>query len=405
MTPKNRTKKKNFLEGLFLQNYPAQSRFAEAFRSLRTNLHFSFSEGEIQSILVSSAGPEEGKSTVSANLAYTLAQSDKRVLLIDADMRKPKVSQLIPPSKIGLSFLLSNVFEINIDSGALTEFGTSDLLWLAGFQKKTGALCLTENDEKVNIYIKKGKLFDVHWLTRPEEKRLANLLIKNQILTAEQIEDAISHQKNTRQQLGFILLSMGYVKEDDLSGFIRIHIIESLQTALRMKSGTFFFEKLPLSHYEKPSYSPPDLPALLQRVIIGEEDIPYLQAMTYGSIKKTETENLFIMPCGPIPKNPGELLSTQQMSFFISFLKRRFDFLVFDTPPIIPASDALILAPFVDGVLLVAKAGKTNRQLVKKAVDQVKSSRANLLGVVLNQLDFKREGYYKYYTEYYGKTE
>jgi capsular exopolysaccharide synthesis family protein len=147
------------------------------------------------------------------------------------------------------------------------------------------------------------------------------------------------------------------------------------------------------------------MPTLLQRVIIGEEDIPYLQQMIYGSIKKTETENLLIMPCGPLPKNPGELLSTQQMSFFISFLKRRFDFIVIDTPPIIPASDALILAPFVDGTLLIARAGKTNRQLVKKAVDQIKASKANLLGVVLNELDFKREGYYKYYTKYYGKTE
>ena len=405
MTTKGRVTKKNFLEGLFLQNYPDQSRFAEAFRSLRTNLHFSFAEGEIQSVLVTSAGPEEGKSTVSANLAYTLAQSGKRVLLIDADMRKPKVSHLGGSLQSGLSPLLSGVFEINIDSGGLGEFGTSDLLWLAAFQKRTGALCLTQEEDKVNIYIKKGKLFDVHWLTRPEEKRLANLLIKNQILTAEQIQDAISHQKTTQQQLGFILLSLGYLKEDDLAGFIRIHIIESLQAALRMKSGNFFFEKLPLSYFEKPSYAPPDIPALLQRVIIGEEEIPYLQKLVYGSIKKTEIQNLFVMPCGPIPNNPAELLSTHQMSFFISFLKRRFDFMVIDTPPIMPASDALILGPMVDGLILVARAGKTNRQLVKKAIENINTSRANLLGLVLNQMDFKREGYYKYYTKYYGKTK
>ena len=111
------------------------------------------------------------------------------------------------------------------------------------------------------------------------------------------------------------------------------------------------------------------------------------------------------MPCGPIPNNPAELLSTHQMSFFISFLKRRFDFMVIDTPPIMPASDALILGPMVDGLILVARAGKTNRQLVKKAIENINTSRANLLGLVLNQMDFKREGYYKYYTKYYGKTK
>jgi len=395
----------SFLDGLYLGNYPSQSRYAESFRSLRTNLHFSFAEGEFQSVLVTSAGPEEGKSTVAANLAYTLAQAEKRVLIIDADMRKPKLSSLRPGLKnIGLSHLLSSVFEVNIDSGSLEEFGTSDLLWLAAFQKRTGVLHLTEKENKVNIYIKKGELTDVTWISRPEEKRLATLLVKNQILTKNQIQDAFIQQKNTQQQLGFILLSLGYIKEQDLIGFIRLHIIESLRQALQMKTGSFFFEKLPLAYFERPRFNPPDLPKVLQQVIIGEEEIPYIQKLVYSCIAKTESEHLFLLPCGPLPRNPAELLATQQMVFFLSFLKRRFDFIVIDSPPILPASDALILAPHADGVLLVARAGKTNRQFVKKAVEQIKLSKANLLGVVLNQLDFKKERYYKYYTKYYGKT-
>lgn len=395
-----------FLGGLYLGTFSPQSRYSESFRSLRTNLHFSFAEGEFQSILVTSTGPEEGKSTVSANLAHSLAQSDRRVLMLDADMRKPRLSELRPSlQNIGLSHLISNVLEVNIESGTLSEYGPSDLLWIASFQKRTGVLQLTENDETVKIYIKKGEMTDVHWVTRPEDQRLATLLVKNNFLSKEQIKDAFLHQQSTKQKLGFILLSMGYIKKEDLSGFLRIHLIESLRVALRMKEGSFKFETLPLSFFEKPLYTPEDLPDILQKVIIGEEETPFLTKLAYSSIARTDMENLFLMPCGPIPKNPAELLSTKQMSFFLSFLKRRFDFIVIDSPPILPASDALILAPKVDGVLLVVQAGKTNRQLVRKSIEQLQMSKSNLLGLVLNKVDYKKEGYYKYYSKYYGKTE
>jgi Mrp family chromosome partitioning ATPase len=80
-----------------------------------------------------------------------------------------------------------------------------------------------------------------------------------------------------------------------------------------------------------------------------------------------------------------------------------FDVLVIDSPPILPASDALILAPNTDGVLLVIKAGELNRDMVGRAIEQLRNTKANLLGVVLNYVDTKREGYYKYYYKYYSK--
>ncbi|MDY7038492.1 MAG: capsular biosynthesis protein, partial [Thermodesulfobacteriota bacterium] len=64
---------------IFLDHYPAHSRFAESYRTLRTNIHFSFSEKEFRSILITSAGEKEGKTTTVANLAYTMAQTGKTV--------------------------------------------------------------------------------------------------------------------------------------------------------------------------------------------------------------------------------------------------------------------------------------------------------------------------------------
>ena len=70
--------------------------------------------------------------------------------------------------------------------------------------------------------------------------------------------------------------------------------------------------------------------------------------------------------------------------------------------PILPASDALLVAPQTDGVVLVTKAGLMNRELVKNAVESLNAAHSNVLGIVLNQVDVKREGYYKYYHKYYS---
>jgi len=88
------------------------------------------------------------------------------------------------------------------------------------------------------------------------------------------------------------------------------------------------------------------------------------------------------------------------MSFLLSYLTRRFDILVIDSPPILLASDALLIAPLTDGVVLIVKAGQMKRELVKKSVNQLQTARANLIGVVLNQVD-KEDSYYKYYSDYY----
>ncbi|WP_150269449.1 CpsD/CapB family tyrosine-protein kinase [Paenibacillus tepidiphilus] len=85
-----------------------RSPVSEAFRTLRTNIDFSSIDEQIQIIMVTSTGPEEGKSTVTANLAAAYAQADKKVLLIDGDMRKPTAHKTFSLSnRHGLSSLLS----------------------------------------------------------------------------------------------------------------------------------------------------------------------------------------------------------------------------------------------------------------------------------------------------------
>ncbi len=389
------------LSDLFLDNYTTDSRFAESYRSLRTNINFSFLEKELRSLLISSVGAEEGKSASTANLSYTIAQAGKTVLMIDADLRKPVLNRIVQTQDSqGLSGLLSGTFSTEVRSGSIAEYGVSDLYWLISFQKKTGLLELDEGKEKVNIYFLQGEMTDVQWLTRPGEKRLATRLVKDKVLTREQIKQAMSRVDNTGQRLGFLLINMGLVSEEDLAGFISLHMLEGLRIALQFKSGTFSFENLPESYFEQGSFNPFDLPKLYRQAVIGQEKLPYLQQEINASIVKTQVENLFLLPSGPRPPNPVELLGSERMSFLLSYLNRRFDILVIDSPPILLASDALLIAPQTDGVVLIVKAGQMKRELVNKSAAQLQTARANLIGVVLNQVD-KEDSYYKYYSDYY----
>lgn len=387
-----------------MDNYPAKSRYAEAYRTLRTNIHFSFMEKDFQTLLITSAGEGEGKTSTVANLAYTMAQAGKSVLMIDADMRKPLLSRLIPSyASQGLSGLLSDVFGADVRDGSLDEYGIHDLLKLLSLKKSTGLLYLSDGKEKIELFFLHGEIMDLNWPTRPDEKKLSAVLLKNNLITREHAKLAIDRQKDTGYKLGFILVSMGLLSRDDLTIYLTIHMIEGLQIALQFKKGTFSFKKLPESDFKQASFKPVDFYQLYRQVVNGEEELSYLQKKIDSAILKTDVANLFLLPAGKTPPNPSELLGSKRMSFLISNLKKRFDALIIDSSPILPASDALLLVPQTDGVVMVVKAGLINRELVKKTVDQLRLSQANLLGVALNSVDIKREGYYKNYHKYYSK--
>ena len=136
-------------------------------------------EKACRSLLVTSAGEEEGKTTTVANLAYTISKTGRSVLMVDADLRKPRLSRLkASQESSGLTGLLSDVFSIDLKSGPLGQFGMSDLYRLLSLQKKTGLLYLSDRKNEVELFFLQGDLVDLNWLTRPEEKKLATVLIK-----------------------------------------------------------------------------------------------------------------------------------------------------------------------------------------------------------------------------------
>ncbi|GAA0176809.1 hypothetical protein SH2C18_01600 [Clostridium sediminicola] len=219
---------------IVVRNKP-NSIVAEAFRTLRTNIIYSSIDQEINTILITSAGPSEGKTSVVSNFAYTIANSEKKVLVIDCDLRKPNIHK---------QFRVSN------------SIGLSDIL--AG---------------QVNI------------------------------------EDAI-------------------------------HECE---------------------------------------------------------------KNLYVLTSGKIPPNPSEILSSRKMKEFIDKIKGDFQYVIFDTPPIIAVTDAQALANKVDGVIIVVAAKETEKDALIRANELLVKVRANILGIVMNKIEFNRGKNYGYkYQSYYS---
>lgn len=220
-----------------LMNDGVPPSFAEAFRAIRTNVLFSSAADGPKTLVVTSTGPSEGKTLVSANLAVALAQTGQRVLLVDADMRRPRVH---------------DVFQ------------------------------------------------------QPQEPGLSNVLVGN--------------------------------------------------------------------------------------------------AKASETVRTTAVPGLWSIPAGMIPPNPAELLGSKRFAEFTTTLGEHFDWVIFDTPPVMAVTDSAIAAHVVGGVVFVLGSEMTSRQAALRSVEQLASAKAKFVGAVLNRVDLQHHGYYysQYYRRQYG---
>lgn len=202
-------------------HFNPRSPVSEAYRQLRTNIQFSSLDRPLRTLLVTSTGPQEGKSTTLANLAVTVAQTGSSVLVVDCDLRRPT---------------LQRIFGVRNDRG----------------------------------------------------------------LTSMLLSDSLD-------------------------------VVPKLST-----------------------------------------DVP----------------GLAVLPSGPLPPNPAELLASRRMTEVIERLTREAEMVIFDSPPVVAVTDAAVLASKLDGVLLVISSGKTKRDLAQRAKAMLEKVNARILGVVLNNVKY-----------------
>ncbi len=206
-----------------------RSPISEAYRTLRTNLSFYSVDNPIRTLVVTSPAPDEGKSTTIANLAVTMAQSGRRTILVDCDLRRPTLHEL---------------FEVDNNTGITS-------------------MVLNEN-------------------------------------------------------------------------------------------------------------APPPL-------------------------RKTEVENLWLLPSGPKPPNPADLLGSRQIDRVLTQLKEQADIVLLDAPPVVGVTDAAVLGAKADGVLLIINAGKTRREHAERAKELLERARVRIIGAALTnaQSDNSLSAYYE----------
>ncbi|WIG95068.1 polysaccharide biosynthesis tyrosine autokinase [Myxococcus sp. SDU36] len=121
-----------------------------------------------------------------------------------------------------------------------------------------------------------------------------------------------------------------------------------------------------------------------------------------AAAKSTEVPGLFVLPCGPLPPNPAELLHTQAFTDLLKAASERFDRVILDSPPINAVADAAVLATKCDGVVLVLKAAKTNRESARRALRSLADVQARMYGAILNDVDLSAPRYGDSYLAYQG---
>lgn len=123
------------------------------------------------------------------------------------------------------------------------------------------------------------------------------------------------------------------------------------------------------------------------------------------AVQKTSIEGLYALTGGVIPPNPSELLGSEQMKNVLQRVKEQYDYVLIDTPPVMPVTDALIVSRFVDGMILVIASAEVKVEMARDVKKQLVNAGANILGVVLNKVRSEHHGYGYGYYYYYGSKE
>ena len=122
-------------------------------------------------------------------------------------------------------------------------------------------------------------------------------------------------------------------------------------------------------------------------------------------IRATRVPNLFALTAGPLPPNPPAILARKQMADFLNHLRRHFEWILVDAPPVASVTDALLLARHADLVVYVVEHNNVDKKLIRRSVNALRKVTPNVLGAVLNAVDMKAKGYYYYYYPHTPEAE
>ena len=134
---------------------------------------------------------------------------------------------------------------------------------------------------------------------------------------------------------------------------------------------------------------------------LKEDDVQKIEEELTLKIQDTEAQNVYLLPSGPVPFNPSELLGTANIDFLLDLLKKEFDLIIIDTPPASIITDALLFATKVDYMFLVASSRKTKKETLLNTKKAIEAVGGKIPGIILNQISTdRRKEYAKSYQKY-----
>jgi capsular exopolysaccharide synthesis family protein len=149
------------------------------------------------------------------------------------------------------------------------------------------------------------------------------------------------------------------------------------------------------SHLNLAFRLPSSLPGLSNLLSLTDPDGVYITPVS-------ELPSLTMLPAGPRPPNPGEILSSNRMAELIDQWREEYDYVIIDSPPILMVSDALGVASRADGTVMVVRAGLTRKKAITRSFELLSRSKIRILGAIINDIDLKIENFYTYSSRGYG---
>lgn len=371
--------------------------------SLVTSLPLKRSRKAGQVFMVVSANANEGKSTVLAKSAVSLAKGGLRVVMVDADLQRPtlhKIFGLNNYEKGGLINARKSIQLHKILKGSLDEYSLDDLFSLIALNNQSGRLTITNGTQAMTAVFKNGHLFQLQSDEIPFENRLGTMLLRGGFITENQLKDALERNKRTKQPLGYILINAGYINQDKLRGPVKLQMEECIHKLFIWKEGTFVFEQGNIETYEdKRIYFQEDYLPLIKRLgrTTGSR---FLEKEILSYVKSVDEPNLALLPSGMGDEYECEsLLHYAVVTKIIDILKQHFDVVLVDAPPVLESMGRIKpLASLSDGIIFVLKSGSISTRKIKDATEYLKESKTKIIGTIINQV--KTGGGY-YYDRYY----
>jgi len=360
---------------------------------------------DIRSVVVTSAGSGEGKSTVTAGLGRALARSGRQsVCIVDTDRFRPTLHRLFGlENNRGLGELLKELYHLDIGRETPAQFGVGDWLEILHAQGKSGELLVTDGDQRFRLLIHKGRIRSVQMPNHHEDMRLGALLLRSERITDEQREGSLRLQRTTARPLGEVLLGLGYVERDELSAVLTEQIRESLRRLVTLRRPECSFSETADAYLPATSGQQAEAPT---NDLVGDQVLekladylkrPFLTNQIPGFLMDTSLEKLKVLTAGSTPYSLQEDTYAQPFARLLERLTRMFDVVLLDSPPVALASPAEMLAGLADGVLMVVKADGYDLTIVQQAKEQLDRAKPNFLGVVLNQIDMRHKDPMLYY--------